>query len=67
MSTSKKPWFESLGYTKSHIEAIESAKTCNASVQISGVETTVKRANVKKVVADLATGVKPIEDCGQEE
>ncbi|KXS54118.1 MAG: hypothetical protein AWU57_1509 [Marinobacter sp. T13-3] len=67
MSTTKKSWVESLGYTKAHLEAIESAKTRDDSVQISGDTTSVKRADVRKLVADVAAGEKSLENCGQQD
>jgi hypothetical protein len=66
MITTKKPGIESFGYTNAQLKAIVSAKTAD-SVQISGVTTSVNRANVKKLVGDLASGKKPLEDCGLED
>lgn len=52
MSKKKKQDIESLGYTESQLKALKSTKS-SESVQISGVTTSVKRTNVRKLIEDL--------------
>ncbi|KXS54670.1 MAG: hypothetical protein AWU57_931 [Marinobacter sp. T13-3] len=67
MSTVKKPWIESLGYTKAQIEVIERAKTADDSVHVSGVCTSLKKSNIKTLVADLDAGEKSLKNCGKDD
>ncbi|KXS54099.1 MAG: hypothetical protein AWU57_1490, partial [Marinobacter sp. T13-3] len=56
-----------LGYTKAQIEVIERAKTADDSVHVSGVCTSLKKSNIKTLVADLDAGEKSLENCGKDD